>query len=179
MPTRPPGSAEPHQPTSSEAAALSARTAYHSTCDGILGAQLASEAAEDAASHDLYRILLVEDNPPLARVFTKILSEYYEVDVAYSGKEALSLWEANYYDAAVIDGHLPDMSGFRVAKKIRPVIVIVSGQAGDHLASLAQGVHANAWLRKPVSSADLLNTLAQALRPPRPRPDSPEPGSSG
>jgi DNA-binding response OmpR family regulator len=50
------------------------------------------------------RILIVEDEPDLRRVFVEILAaEAYDISTASDGKIALHMLSENHYDLALID----------------------------------------------------------------------------
>lgn len=66
------------------------------------------------------KILLVEDHTIAAKIAESILSELScEVDIAETGKAALSLVEKNQYDLILMDIGLPDTDGCAVTKQIR------------------------------------------------------------
>ncbi|MES2142383.1 MAG: ATP-binding protein [Pseudomonadota bacterium] len=66
------------------------------------------------------RVLVVEDNVIAAKIAQHILSKlYYQVDIAESGKMALSQIEKHHYDLILMDIGLPDNDGGEVTRRIR------------------------------------------------------------
>lgn len=65
------------------------------------------------------RILIVDDREQNRYVLMRLLRQAgYECDQAASGAEALSKLE-RLPDVAIIDVHLPDMSGFTLSQQIK------------------------------------------------------------
>ncbi|MBW2121888.1 MAG: response regulator, partial [Deltaproteobacteria bacterium] len=66
------------------------------------------------------RLLVVEDERKVASFLKKGLEEeYYAVDLAYDGEEALYMVEVNDYDLILLDIMLPRVDGMTVLKQIR------------------------------------------------------------
>jgi two-component system response regulator RegA len=59
-------------------------------------------------------VLLVDDDGPLLRAMVRALQRDFELSTASSVEQALSLIEAQPFDAVVSDFHLPDGQGVRV-----------------------------------------------------------------
>ena len=78
------------------------------------------------------RLLLVEDEPKLARFIQKGLSEEaFAVDVARDGEEALERAQRTAYDLVILDVMLPHMDGFAVCRALRATgSDMPSGRAG-------------------------------------------------
>jgi DNA-binding response OmpR family regulator len=71
-----------------------------------------------ASYTDSMRILLVEDEAPLANVLARNLSARgYDVDVAGTAEEALALL-VGIPDVIVLDVNLPDMTGWDVLRRL-------------------------------------------------------------
>ena len=63
---------------------------------------------------------MVDDEEQVRELLRDILeSEGYKVSVAAGGREALSLFDANYFDAVFTDVGMPGMSGWELARAIR------------------------------------------------------------
>ena len=116
------------------------------------------------------RILLAEDEKPLAKAIVKIFEKNkYSADAAYDGEEALAYLETGNYDVAVLDIMMPKMDGITVLKKIRaagntiPVIMLTAkSQIEDRVLGLDSG--ANDYLPKPFDSRELLARIRAVTR---------------
>jgi DNA-binding response OmpR family regulator len=118
----------------------------------------------------LSRILLIEDDPGMARGLTyNLLAEGYEVDHAADGEEGLKKVRAGGFDLLLLDLMLPKKSGFEILKRIRadgievPVIVLTArGAEVDKIAGLKLG--ADDYVTKPFSLGELLARIGARLR---------------
>jgi PAS domain S-box-containing protein len=83
------------------------------------------------------RILLVDDDPGILKVFSKILRvEGYEVWEASTGQEALQVTRQRHPDLVLLDVNLPDLNGVEVCRQIKAdpglpdiFVVLFSGEA--------------------------------------------------
>lgn len=118
------------------------------------------------------RLLVVEDDPRLARVIARGLrEEAYAVDVCENGSDAIVQAVVNTYDAIILDVMLPGTDGFGVISTLRarnvrtPVLMLTSRDAvADRIAGLDQG--ADDYLTKPFDFGELLARLRALLRRP-------------
>jgi len=93
------------------------------------------------------RLLLVEDDPRIARFVAKGLREQaYAVDVVGSGEEALYQAAINTYDLAILDVMIPAPDGFAVCRDLRksgqrmPILMLTARDAlEDRITGLDQG----------------------------------------
>src|SRR5947209_3738804 len=116
------------------------------------------------------RILLVEDDPRIARFVSRGLREQtYAVDVACDGDDALYKAAVNDYDAVILDVLIPGRDGFEVCRELRatgssvPVIMLTARDAvEDRVEGLDTG--ADDYLTKPFEVAELLARLRALLR---------------
>ena len=66
------------------------------------------------------RILVAEDSPTTHEILKLLLQQRgHDVDIATDGEQALEALRHNRYDVALLDFHLPKMSGLEVAATIR------------------------------------------------------------
>lgn len=64
------------------------------------------------------RILLAEDERPLARAIVKIFEKnHYSADAVHNGEDALLYLESGNYDVVVMDVMMPKMDGITALKK--------------------------------------------------------------
>jgi DNA-binding response OmpR family regulator len=119
------------------------------------------------------RLLLVEDDPRIARFVARGLQEQsYAVDVVANGNDALYQAEINDYDLVILDVMIPGMDGFGVCRSIRalgkrmPVLMLTARDAvDDRITGLDSG--ADDYLTKPFEFGELLARLRALLRRPR------------
>ncbi len=118
------------------------------------------------------RLLVVEDDPRLARLIARGLrEEAYAVDVCENGLDAIVQAVVNTYDAIILDVMLPGIDGFGVVSTLRarnvrtPVLMLTSRDAvADRIAGLDRG--ADDYLTKPFDFGELLARLRALLRRP-------------
>ncbi|MFF1278018.1 response regulator [Streptomyces marokkonensis] len=115
------------------------------------------------------RVLVVEDNPQLARALViNLQARDYSVDAGPDGATALRLAAERQPDVILLDLGLPDMDGVDVIKGIRgwsrvPILVLSARQASDEkVAALDAG--ADDYITKPFSMNELLARLRAAVR---------------
>ena len=118
------------------------------------------------------RLLIVEDDPRLARVLARGLREEgYAVDAVETGEAAITQGVLVPYDAIVLDVMLPGRDGLDVVRTLRgrdvhtPVLLLTARDAvGDRIARLDSG--ADDYLVKPFDFGELLARLRALLRRP-------------
>jgi two-component system copper resistance phosphate regulon response regulator CusR len=116
------------------------------------------------------RILLVEDDPRIARFVAKGLREHaFAVDLAGNGDEALYKSSINDYDAMILDVMMPGRDGFSVCRELRatgsvvPVIMLTARDTvQDRITGLDIG--ADDYLTKPFAVTELLARLRALMR---------------
>lgn len=116
------------------------------------------------------RILLAEDERPLARALVKIFEKnFYTVDAVENGEDAFAYLDSGQYDVAVLDIMMPKMDGIAVLKRLRakgsqiPVLLLTArSEVDDKVQGLDSG--ANYYLTKPFDTKELLATLRAITR---------------
>jgi two-component system, OmpR family, response regulator len=107
-------------------------------------------------------VLLVEDDPRIARVVERALTDVgHRVDVAHDGLEGLTSAERGAHDLVVLDWMLPEMDGLEVARELRrqrvktPILMLT---ARDAVPDRVRGLDAGAddYLTKPFALEELL-----------------------
>lgn len=82
--------------------------------------RVVNESRVKSASVSKSRVLVVEDNALAAKIAQHLLTAlHYHVDVAESGRMALTLIEQHHYDLILMDIGLPDNDGGEVTRRIR------------------------------------------------------------
>lgn len=108
------------------------------------------------------RILLAEDEKPLARAIVKLLEKNnFSADAVYNGEDAYDYLASGNYDAAVLDIMMPKLDGITVLKKIRaqgnaiPILMLTAkAEVDDKVLGLDSG--ANDYLAKPFDTKELM-----------------------
>jgi two-component system KDP operon response regulator KdpE len=115
------------------------------------------------------RILLVDDELPIQRTLGPLLrSRGYEVDVAATGAQALSLLDSRAPDLVILDLGLPDLDGVEVCRRMRaestvPILVLSArGAEADKVSALDLG--ADDYVTKPFGPEELLARIRVVLR---------------
>ena len=117
------------------------------------------------------RILIIEDEAPIRRVLTKILSEEndnYQVEESEDGLLGIEKVKHDDYDLILCDIKMPKMDGVEVleaVKKIKPEIpmVMISGHGDLETAINTMRLGAFDYISKPPDLNRLLNTVRNAL----------------
>jgi DNA-binding response OmpR family regulator len=117
-----------------------------------------------------YKILVVDDEKDLCEILQfNLTSEGFDIDVAYSGEEALTK-PLEQFDLLLLDVMMGGMSGFKLADKIRkelglavPIIFLTAREAEiDMLTGFNVG--ADDYMTKPFSIKELVARIKAVLR---------------
>lgn len=115
------------------------------------------------------RILIVEDDNNINDMLNDLLGIHgYETTSAYSGTEALLLFQHNQFDLILLDMMLPGKSGGEVLECIRetsnvPIIAVTAVDTSESIVgSLKNG--ANDYVTKPFNNDVLLARIEVQLR---------------
>jgi PAS domain S-box-containing protein len=115
-------------------------------------------------------VLVVEDEPALARVAARILTNGgYQILVATNGPEALALHAEHGCDLVLTDVIMPDMSGRRLAELLHEripglPILYMSGYSNGLLGTTQVLDPDVAFIEKPFTATDLLLKVGDTLR---------------
>ena len=116
------------------------------------------------------RILVVEDDPETAgQLVDSLTANGYQVDLAASGNDGLSLGRSDEYAVITIDRMLPDLDGIAVMQHLRqdgiatPILIISAlGEIDDRVRGLRAG--GDDYLVKPFAFAELLARVEALAR---------------
>jgi DNA-binding response OmpR family regulator len=116
------------------------------------------------------RILVVEDQPPLARAVRQALEEDgYEAEVATDGEQADARVGRTAYDLIVLDVMLPKVDGLTLLSRWRRagvgahvIMLTAKGRTADKVAGLDRG--ADDYLAKPFAVDELLARVRALAR---------------
>lgn len=117
------------------------------------------------------RILVVEDNKNLGFMEAMALKhEGFHVEVADNGIAAKTLILEQHFDVIVLDIILPGLTGLELAEiaKLRkakpPKVILLSGVVpGGGGQQVADSVHADAYLSKPLSLVKLVEKVREVM----------------
>ena len=119
---------------------------------------------------DRGRILVVDDDDMILESLVSILeSEGYTASTARTGLEAIAKTDKEFFNAMLIDIHLPDMTGIEVISRIKETTpkmkkLILTGFPETHTAIDAVYKKADAYLVKPFDPELLLELIEQNLK---------------
>ncbi len=114
----------------------------------------------------MINIIIIEDDPEYAKIYEIALLEYSGITFEWYmlGHQALKMLSINppAYDAAIIDIHLPDMPGSRVALEAREMhenlpVLFITGIHDDYNISLLE--QQGTYLEKPFRLSDFHNKI--------------------
>jgi two-component system OmpR family response regulator len=116
------------------------------------------------------RLLLVEDNPPLADVICRALrQEGNVIDWAKNRREADSWLSGQSYDVVLLDLGLPDADGSEVLRRLRasgnrtPVLILSAREAVDERVRLLD-LGADDYVVKPIALNELEARIRSLMR---------------
>lgn len=116
------------------------------------------------------RILIVDDEPNIVTSLEFLMRSDYEVRVARNGEEALRFAESFRPDLVLLDVMMPQRSGFEVCRKIRESaalrdvkVVMLTARGRDAEKDRGLDMGANAYITKPFSTKELMNTVRRLL----------------
>ena len=118
----------------------------------------------------LPRILLVDDDPIVLRALRRLLlgaRPGWEIDMAESGRAALSLVESKTYDVVVTDLHMPALDGVALLGRLKTeqpnVMRVIHSSHVESLAPDQAQELAHAVLAKPGRPDELVVALEWAI----------------
>lgn len=134
----------------------------------LLVAKEAPVAREVGARGGKERVLFVDDEAALSQIVGVGLARLgYKVETFTSSKEALRCFRENpdSFDVLITDVTMPEMPGDQLAQEIRQLrphlpIVMLTGMSDRMSPELAEALHVDAFLLKPVS----VKLLSQHVR---------------
>ncbi len=124
------------------------------------------------ASNVTLNVLIVEDDPMISMMITKILElNNYAAQCAHDGEEALRMIEAHVPDLVMLDINIPKMDGYEVCRRLRrdarfekiPILMITgNSDRMERIKGLELG--ADDFLLKPFNYDELLTRVLSTIR---------------
>ncbi|MEU4448961.1 response regulator transcription factor [Actinosynnema sp. NPDC050801] len=123
------------------------------------------------------RVLLVEDDEPIAESLTRGLGRYgFDVEWVRTGAEALA---AGPTDMVLVDLGLPDMDGLDVCRELRArgdvPIIVISARADETDRVVGLEIGADDYVSKPFGVREVIARMRAVLRRVRPAMTQPDP----
>lgn len=115
------------------------------------------------------RILLVDDEPGLLRIFHTVLKNYgYEVTGCTSASEALAQLGRERFDLVISDVNMPKCGGLELLQMIRTLhpsipVIVMTGRPSADVEHRAAEHGAFRFLIKPIMPANLRSAIESAL----------------
>ena len=139
----------------------------------------AAEAPRQVVSFDGLRVLIVDDHSTNRTIFEEMASNWrMEPTTVEHGEDALVALrkadsEGNPFSLVLLDAHMPDISGFEVAKRIRKelemkdltLMMLTSDDCTDFV-ERNRDLNLAAHLVKPIKQSELLDSIVNVLQRP-------------
>lgn len=115
------------------------------------------------------KILVIDDEPEIGWLFSKILSEEgYKVLCSLNGEEGISKVKKDHPDLVILDLKLPGKNGIEILREIRRfdkdlLVIVLTGYETVKSAVEAMKLGAYDYLSKPVNIQKIKTTLQNAL----------------
>lgn len=119
-------------------------------------------------------ILIVDDEETNIKLIKAILApENYNLIIALSGSEALSILASNPPDLVLLDVMMSDMDGFETCRTIKQsnstkiipdlMVIAVNSLAMESDKDYAISAGVKAYITKPINETNLINTINKYL----------------
>jgi CheY-like chemotaxis protein len=115
------------------------------------------------------RVLIVDDDEVVRSLLRATLPhDDYEVQEAESGDEALEVVGSQVPDLVLLDWKMPGSPGSVVLDKLKEQhpdlpVVVLTAEIQEHHRVLAESLNVDAFLTKPFSPLELLETVERLL----------------
>ncbi len=118
----------------------------------------------------MFHILVVDDDKNIRRLIQALLeAENYTVSTAENGLDALSIFEKEHIDLAIVDIMMPKMDGYEFTKLLRdqnntlPILMVSAKQEPDdkHKGFI---VGTDDYITKPIDEEEMLLRIKALLR---------------
>ena len=115
------------------------------------------------------KVLIVEDEQNISNFISTVLTANdFDVLVARTGAEAVSMITSHCPDLIILDLGLPDMDGMNILKEVRSwsslPIIVVSARTNEHDKVMALDLGADDYIEKPFGTSELLARIRTAIR---------------
>ena len=114
-------------------------------------------------------VIIVDDDRSFVQAVALFLEKHgYHTRTGFNGREGLDLLRENA-DVAVIDVHMPDISGLELADEAQsltngPAIILISSDDSPETAERCRKTGAARFMAKPLAPRELLEAIGQGAR---------------
>lgn len=132
--------------------------------------ELAPEESDPVRRHD-FNLVVIDDNPEVLKLMKLLLEDEFDVHLADSGEEGLSLIRDKMPDLVLSDVMMPGMDGHTLCRRIKSdeslkhiPVILVTARSGSEM--LSEGIEAGAddYIAKPFDSLELKARIRSQLR---------------
>lgn len=115
-------------------------------------------------------LLIVDDNEDMLETLSDILQEKgYRIETTKTGKEAITKAKEHFFNVALIDLKLPDMTGIEVLRTFRKkypsrMNIMITAYATLQNTVEALNLGANAYIMKPIDHERLDQMIKECLK---------------
>lgn len=114
------------------------------------------------------KILIVDDEPVVIKLLSRLLNEHYAVIKAKNGREAIAIAGAEQPDLILLDLMMPKMDGYQCCHLIKsdpktkmiPVVMLTAVNQKLNV-KLGEIMGADGYVTKPFNPEELLDTIGR------------------
>ncbi|MFH1338323.1 MAG: 2-hydroxyacyl-CoA dehydratase [Candidatus Omnitrophota bacterium] len=121
------------------------------------------------------KILVIDDDPLVTKTLVKYLKSCgYEIESAFSGKEAIKKVEDSLFNLIIADIRMPGMDGLETIKKLRDISqdkyktkipeIVITGYASEESKKEAEELGVLAYIYKPFDKDEFLEAIKTSLK---------------
>jgi DNA-binding NtrC family response regulator len=117
----------------------------------------------------LSKVLVVDDDLSIRRVFTLLLQDVVQIFSVSSGREAIESIKKDKFDLVFLDIRMEDLDGIETLKRIKLIsptleVVMISGVKDTNIAAEAIKNGAHSYIAKPLDVDDLRLLIKKLLK---------------
>ncbi|HLD30261.1 MAG TPA: response regulator [bacterium] len=106
------------------------------------------------------KVMVVDDDPIMHRLFQRMLEKEYEVKTASSGFEAIELFKKETFDVVFLDVMMPQMDGVETLKNLKAIrpettVVMMTGFTVDDKVKESMDLGAYEYIYKPFALSEI------------------------